>query len=654
MITVVWRIMKVAIVLMKYSSYGGNERQAALVAKGLAQKGINVTVIANKWLAEPAVDIDFVQIPIISLTSWLKIWSFAKRSREYLKKHSFDVVIGFDRSYLMDVYCVGNACHRSWLQFRMSQQNILKNIFMRFTLTHYVINHIEKKMAQRIRETDGRVVTLSEMGKQQLQQHYALDDSVFVKIPPALNVQRFLQVDKPLQRKLFREQQGIRDTTKIILHVGGGLRIKGLSATLKTMQLLQQQDVILCVACNDRSGVAHFSKMSKVLGIEPRVKFLGAVDQVENLYAAADLLVMPSLFETFNVAVVEALATGLPVIVGEGAGVSEWVRHSQLVETIPVPADPQVLRVMIQKMLATDPAPCDVKLENFSDNKVIAEYYNLVKEIGVEKKIKITVIVATYNALASLKLVLRSMERQTFKDFEVILADDGSKEELVDWVRSYHADFPLIHIWQEDKGFRKCRSLNRAIQKARGTYLVFADADCILAKDFLMQHWRAREKNKFVGGQRVRIRIKEVPNTTLEMVDRGCFDRFNLKLLWYSIVGRYSYYEEAIRLIGWFRKSKFNFLGCNFSIHKEDILRVNGFDEDYEVRGGGGDTDIGFRMRKIGMQMKSVRYKAIQFHLDHSSTETMEAAGKLYNSKKAKIVTEQDAVGVNSIFNDVS
>ena len=76
----------------------------------------------------------------------------------------------------------------------------------------------------------------------------------------------------------------------------------------------------------------------------------------------------------------------------------------------------------------------------------------------------ISVIIGTYNHLSYLQLCLLSLERQTFNNFEVIIADDGSGSEIREWLKTYSARFSLKHLWQEDKGFRKCKMLNRAVQ----------------------------------------------------------------------------------------------------------------------------------------------------------------------------------------------
>ena len=134
---------------------------------------------------------------------------------------------------------------------------------------------------------------------------------------------------------------------------------------------------------------------------------------------------------------------------------------------------------------------------------------------------RLTVIVGTYNYLNYLKLVLYSLERQTLTDFEVIIADDGSGPEVGEWLKTYKPKFRIRQLWQEDLGFRKCRILNRAVDEAAGEYLLFIDADCIVARDFLSVHWNARSSGTFLGGRRIMMNRPTSERVTKEMIDES-------------------------------------------------------------------------------------------------------------------------------------
>jgi len=261
----------------------------------------------------------------------------------------------------------------------------------------------------------------------------------------------------------------------------------------------------------------------------------------------------------------------------------------------------------------------------------------------------ITVIMGIFNKLSLLKLSLASLERQTFKDFEVIIADDGSEPEVEEWISSYKAFFPVTHLWQENKGFRKCKLLNHSLFHSKGEYIVFLDADCIVAKDFLEVHWRHREYGAFLGGRRVMIRKDYAANVNKGMIDRGYFDGFNLWGLCRSLIKDFKYYEETFKPLFFYKKRRYlDFLGSNFSAFKSDLLRVNGFDEEYEHRGGGEDTDIAWRLCNIGCEFKSIRCLAVQFHLGHEIPEDKSISEQMFCEKKKRIVKPEDAKNIKS------
>jgi glycosyltransferase involved in cell wall biosynthesis len=261
----------------------------------------------------------------------------------------------------------------------------------------------------------------------------------------------------------------------------------------------------------------------------------------------------------------------------------------------------------------------------------------------------ISVIIATFNKLPLLKLCLSSLERQAFKDFEVIIADDGSGPEVEDWIGTYNAPFPVTHLWQENKGFRKCKLLNHSLVHSKGEYVVFIDADCIVARDFLMIHWQRRKAGVFLGGRRVMIKKEFTANITREMIDKGYFDSFNLWGLYRSMVKDFKYYEETVKPLFFFKKRRYlDFVGSNFSAFKSDLFKVNGFDEEYEHRGGGEDTDIAWRLDSIGCRFESVRCLAIQFHLGHEIPEDKSISADMFFDKKRRIKSPEDAKKIKS------
>ena len=113
-----------------------------------------------------------------------------------------------------------------------------------------------------------------------------------------------------------------------------------------------------------------------------------------------------------------------------------------------------------------------------------------------------SVIFTTYNHPKWLEKTLWGFAVQRYRDFEIIVADDGSGEEtcqVIDTMQS-QTDIPIRHVWQADDGFQKCRILNKAIVASQGEYLIFTDGDCIPHPDFVGNHVELARENTLLSG----------------------------------------------------------------------------------------------------------------------------------------------------------
>ena len=255
-----------------------------------------------------------------------------------------------------------------------------------------------------------------------------------------------------------------------------------------------------------------------------------------------------------------------------------------------------------------------------------------------------TVIASFYNKINYLKLVLAGFERQTIKNFEVIIADDGSSEDIVKEIESISESysFHIKHIWQEDKGFRKNRILNQAILAANSNYLIFIDADCIPHSRFVEEHIKNKSQGVSLTGRRVNLSEKITTQLTAEKVKEGFPENRTSLLISDGLFGKSYDVEKGFYLGNSFLRNYFNkkqrgLLGCNFSIHKADILKINGFDERYEAPSIGEDSDVQYRLELIGIKIKSLNNIAVQYHLYHKMQERPQKNLDLFEEvKKSK------------------
>jgi glycosyltransferase involved in cell wall biosynthesis len=243
----------------------------------------------------------------------------------------------------------------------------------------------------------------------------------------------------------------------------------------------------------------------------------------------------------------------------------------------------------------------------------------------------LSLIIAVYNRAEVLRLVLAAIGRQSFRDFEAIVADDGSGPEVrnvLEEAKNLYG-YPVTHLWHEDSGWRKNTMLNKAIRASKSDYLVFIDGDCLPARHFLADHWREREAGRILLGRRVEMSERWANKLTMKRVKNGRFERIGLPELLDGLKGEALRLEDGLRIKNKFlrgislRKAD-RILGSNFSLYKSDIAAINGFDEEYDGPGHGEDSDIQYRLSLIGVTGKSLRNLGIQYHVFHSRTTPSE------------------------------
>jgi glycosyltransferase involved in cell wall biosynthesis len=255
--------------------------------------------------------------------------------------------------------------------------------------------------------------------------------------------------------------------------------------------------------------------------------------------------------------------------------------------------------------------------------------------------IKASVIISFYNRVDYLKLVLAGFARQAFRSFEIIIADDGSSREVTNQVEILSGEIPfkLTHLWQEDRGFRKNKILNKSISASCSEYIVFIDGDCIPHSQFLKEHFENRKRGICFTGRRVNLSKKMTGLLTPLNVREGFLEDNKFRLISDGIFGKSfdiekGFYFKNEFLRQYFNKKKRGLLGCNFSIHKEDLLKINGFDERYEAPSIGEDTDIQFRLEQTGTKINSLNNIAVQYHLYHKLQERPQKNIDLFNQMK--------------------
>jgi glycosyltransferase involved in cell wall biosynthesis len=234
---------------------------------------------------------------------------------------------------------------------------------------------------------------------------------------------------------------------------------------------------------------------------------------------------------------------------------------------------------------------------------------------------RISVILATYNSPEWLEKVIWGYAFQSLRPAEIVIADDGSTQETMLTIERLRQAFklPIKHVWHEDDGFRKCEILNKAIVAATGDYLVFSDGDCIPRRDFLTVHARFAAPKRFLSGGLVRLprELSHQIDINDIMSERVWSPAWLLKS-GLQLDKKYMMIAAPRRIAAVMDRlttTRATWNGHNASGWRDDLLRVNGFDE--RMGYGGEDRELGERLVNSGIRPVQIRHRAICIHLDH-------------------------------------
>ena len=227
-----------------------------------------------------------------------------------------------------------------------------------------------------------------------------------------------------------------------------------------------------------------------------------------------------------------------------------------------------------------------------------------------------SLIICTYNWPEALKLVLCSVLIQSIKPTEIIVADDGSDESTASVIKDFSklSFIPIIHSWQEDDGSRIPHSRNRAIAKSNYEYIIMVDGDTVLHFDFIKDHMSFAKKKIYLQGSRVLLQSK----LTNEILNKNEF----IKPQFFSRDAKNKLNMLRVPLISkamsCFKNKNLNRIrGCNYSLFKEDIIDVNGFNEKITTWGRE-DSEFVQRLFNNGVKKQHLKFSAIQYHLYHN------------------------------------
>ncbi|WP_297434447.1 glycosyltransferase [Sulfurimonas sp.] len=257
---------------------------------------------------------------------------------------------------------------------------------------------------------------------------------------------------------------------------------------------------------------------------------------------------------------------------------------------------------------------------------------------------KVSIIIAVYKDITALNLIIEALKIQTYKNFEVIVAEDNNSFEMKEYINSVK-EIDIKHTFQEDKGVRKSKSQNNGILKSSGEYLIFLDGDIIPYSTFVAGHIALAKEGVVLAGRRANLNARLSKKFREGTLNPYSLQKHYLTLGIELMFDKNTRYEQGIYInpnsfiYKYFistRKRNTSLIGCNFSCFKKDMVAINGFDESYGESSLPDDVDLDWRFRAYGLKLLSCKNVANAFHLFHKkqNNQTTEEQRKRFEKNQ--------------------
>jgi len=310
--------MRVALVRQRYSAQGGAERFIERARGALGEQGVAVTVLAREWTGDPGT---VVRCDPFHVGRVWRDWSFARAVCREVARRPFDLVQSHERIACCDIYRAGDGVHAQWLHNRRAALRALGRFGLALNPYHRYMLAAERRVFEspRLRA----VICNSRMVESEIQARFGFAKKIYV-IYNGVDLQSFHPRLREVHRARARAELGIPDGSMTYVFVGGGFERKGMFRLLPAFRRGADARAHLIVVGGDKTETRAKS-LARELGIGDRVHFLGARDDVRPWYGAADAFVLPTLYDPFPNAALEAMACGLPIIVTFQCGAAELI-----------------------------------------------------------------------------------------------------------------------------------------------------------------------------------------------------------------------------------------------------------------------------------------------------------------------------------------
>ena len=312
--------MKIAIIRQKFVLYGGAEQFANGFIHQLAKSGHEVHIFSNSWTPSHHSNINHHFVAVFGLNAFFRTLSFSIKVSKKIREQHFDIIQSHEKTWDQDIYRAGDGCHIKWLHQRGKNFSLIKKFFLFINPFHQLILKLEKNIFESGKCK--KIIAISQMVKEDILENYKIPPEKISVVYNGVDLHRFNPSNKNIYRQSIRKQLGISGNSVLILFVGSGFERKGLQFLLQSTKYLAKENWQLLLM-----GKGNFEKFMRYAPVNKRNRIITKKPdpEIEKFYAAADLFILPSIYEPFGNVNLEALASGLPVITTKYCGAANII-----------------------------------------------------------------------------------------------------------------------------------------------------------------------------------------------------------------------------------------------------------------------------------------------------------------------------------------
>jgi UDP-glucose:(heptosyl)LPS alpha-1,3-glucosyltransferase len=310
---------------MRHARTGGTERYLHALAAHLAALEHTVTIVCRRHEDAPHPAVRFAVLRPLAVGSVHRMVTFAKAVEQHLTRTAYDLVFGLGKTWSQDVLRLGGGCYQTYLErtCRTAGQRLQRRLGIGWCKTRQTLAIEARALAP---GACARLITNSEMVKRDVMARYGTSDETIIVIPNGVDLERFHPRHRPEAGAALRRQCGFEPRHVVVLFLGTGYYRKGLDRVLAVFpELLRERPEARLLVVGYDSDLRQWQSQVRRRGLAAQVCFLGGRRDPEVCYGAGDLYVLPTRYDPFANATLEALATGLPVITTRTNGGSEAI-----------------------------------------------------------------------------------------------------------------------------------------------------------------------------------------------------------------------------------------------------------------------------------------------------------------------------------------